>query len=49
MQTVWRYRTTDEDHRSYWQVSFFYAGSDDYTGWWMGCTDCVWIVPGTTD
>ena len=47
MSTVWSYRAIGI--RPYWRTIFFYAGSDDYNGLWMGCSDCVWIVPGTTD
>lgn len=43
--TVWSYRTSDEDGRPILRTIFFYVGSVIYNGCWMGCSDCMWIVP----
>jgi hypothetical protein len=44
--TVWQYRATNyETHSKYLRTIFFYAGSINYNGSWMGPSDCVWMVP----
>ena len=42
---VWAYMAKDENYRLHRRLSFFHAGSEEYTGWWMGPTDSVWFVP----
>jgi hypothetical protein len=47
--TVWSYMTTDDSGRRYRRTVFFYAGSIEYDGRWLGPTDCVWMVPAPLD
>lgn len=35
----------DNNYKRYKRNTFFYAGSIDYNGIWMGPSDCVWMVP----
>lgn len=46
---LWSYLSSDEEGKPFIRRLFFYAGSVNYGGWWMGPSDCVWMIPNLND